>query len=204
MTRTRGAEYPSPAMQKNLADCLKVAGTDSTGLLLAESASGKNFLVRYIRNHSERSDGLFFGINCAALPPELAESELFGHEARAFTGANGTKKGVIELAERGTLLLNEVGKMSRSLQAKPLTFLNKNRFVRVGGERGIDVDTHIIALVFPAAPIPKCRERASETEQRVESVEKEKTMKLELSRAPPKTKAMLPTLPGPQRGLVAS
>jgi DNA-binding NtrC family response regulator len=84
-------------------------------------------------------------MNCAALPPELAESELFGHEAGAFTGAAGRKRGLLELAEGGTLLLNEIGDLPSALQAKLLTFLDQRAFTRVGGERTIGVNARILA-----------------------------------------------------------
>ncbi len=114
-------------------------------LLLGESGSGKDYLARYIHDHSPRRDGPFFAVNCAALPPDLAESELFGHERGAFTGAISRKRGLLELAEGGTLLLNEIGELSLGLQAKLLAFLDHHSFTRVGGETTIPVHARILA-----------------------------------------------------------
>jgi DNA-binding NtrC family response regulator/ankyrin repeat protein len=118
---------------------------DSAILLLGESGSGKDFLAEYIHMHSTRAFGPFRSVNCAALPRELAESELFGHEKGAFTGATGQKRGVFELAEGGTVFLNEIGDMPLELQTKLLTFLDTHRFQRVGGEKEIKSDARIIA-----------------------------------------------------------
>lgn len=138
-------DYPSEAMRSTLQKARQAASGDSVVLLLGESGTGKDYLARFIHNHSSRSDGPFFAINCAAVSPELAESELFGHEPGAFTGARGRKRGLLELAERGTLLLNEIGELSLALQAKLLTFLDTRSFTRVGGETNISVDARLIA-----------------------------------------------------------
>ena len=114
-------------------------------LLLGESGTGKDYLARFIHNHSSRAEGPFFAINCAAVSPELAESELFGHESGAFTGARGRKRGLLELAQQGTLLLNEIGELLPALQAKLLTFLDTRSFTRVGGEVNVSVDARLIA-----------------------------------------------------------
>ena len=137
--------YPSPAMQATMSKALLAAKRASTVLLTGESGSGKDYLARYIHNCSKRADGPFWSINCAAIASELAESELFGHEKGAFTGAMGRKRGLLELAEGGTLLLNEIGELSIRLQAKLLTFLDTRKFTRVGGEKEISVDARIIA-----------------------------------------------------------
>lgn len=138
-------EYPSEVMRATLNQARQAASTDSIVLLLGESGCGKDFLARYIHDHSRRSDGPFFTINCAAVSTQLAESELFGHEPGAFTGARGRKRGLLELAEKGTLLLNEVGELSPILQAKLLTFLDTRSFTRVGGEKEIAVDARLLA-----------------------------------------------------------
>lgn len=138
-------EYPSPAMQATLAKVRVAARRETTILLLGESGSGKDYLARYVHERSRRADGPFFAINCAAVAPELAESELFGHERGAFTGAHGRKRGLLELAEGGTLLLNEIGELSLPLQAKLLTFLDTRQFTRVGGEKNIRVNARLIA-----------------------------------------------------------
>ncbi len=139
------AEYPSKAMRETLAKARYAAAKDSIVLLLGESGSGKDYLARWIHAHSRRCNGPYFSINCAAVPHELAESELFGHEAGAFTGARGRKRGLLELAEGGTLLLNEIGELSLSLQSKLLTFLDTKSFLRVGGERSVHVNARLMA-----------------------------------------------------------
>jgi PAS domain S-box-containing protein len=138
-------KYNSKAMRRMMAQATQIANTDGTILLLGESGSGKDYLARWIHDHSERASGPYFGLNCAALSPELAESELFGHEAGAFTGARGRKKGMLELAEGGTLLLNEIGELPLSLQSKLLTFLDTMTFIRVGGERPVTVEARLMA-----------------------------------------------------------
>lgn len=138
-------ESASPAMQEALAKARAAARRDGIILLLGESGSGKDYLAAYIHRHSPRRDGPYSAMNCAALPPELAESELFGHEPGAFTGAVGRKRGLVELAEGGTLLLNEIGDLSIPLQAKLLTFLDTRSFTRVGGEKTIPVSARILA-----------------------------------------------------------
>jgi PAS domain S-box-containing protein len=138
-------EYPSAAMQATLKSALLAAKRNATILLTGESGSGKDYLAQYIHSHSDRANGPYFAVNCAAIVPQLAESELFGHERGAFTGAVGRKRGLLELAEGGTLLLNEIGELSLSLQAKLLTFLDTRRFTRVGGEKEVTVNARLIA-----------------------------------------------------------
>jgi len=138
-------EYPSKAMRTTLTQARLAALGDSVILLTGESGAGKDYLARYIHEHSRRSSGPYFSINCAAVAPELAESELFGHERGAFTGAQGRKRGLLELAEGGTLLLNEIGELSLPLQAKLLTFLDTRQIMRVGGEKNISVHARLIA-----------------------------------------------------------
>lgn len=138
-------DYKSKAMIAAVARALQAAETDGIVLLLGESGSGKDFVARWIHSKSERADGPFFSVNCAAVPRELAESEFFGHERGAFTGALARKRGLLELAEGGTLLLNEIGELPLSLQAKLLTFLDSRSFTRVGGEKMIRVSARLIA-----------------------------------------------------------
>jgi len=138
-------QYPSPAMQAALRQAKYAAAADSIILLLGESGSGKDYLARWIHDHSRRSSGPYFALNCAAISKELAESELFGHEAGAFTGAGGRKRGLLELAEGGTLLLNEIGELPLSLQSKLLTFLDTKSFLRVGGDKAIHINARLIA-----------------------------------------------------------
>ncbi len=144
-TATAEVEYSSLAMQSALTDARLAAATDCTVLLTGESGAGKDFVAQYIHRHSKRSGGPFHVVNCAGVPHDLAESELFGHEAGAFTGAQRLKRGWFELAEGGTLLLNECTEFPLSLQAKLLTFLDTKSFTRVGGEKTIEVDVRLIA-----------------------------------------------------------
>ncbi len=138
-------DYPSKAMQEALKPARHGARFDGVILLQGESGSGKDHLARWIHNHSPRANGPFFSINCAALPRDLAESELFGHERGAFTGASVRKKGQLELAEGGTILLNEIGELDLLLQSKLLAFLDTSSFLRVGGEKAVRVDARLIA-----------------------------------------------------------
>ena len=138
-------DYPSAAMRATIAAARLAAETDSLILLTGESGTGKDHLARFIHKNSKRSSCPFYLINCAAVSEELAESELFGHEAGAFTGAQRRKRGLLELAEGGTILLNEIGELSLRLQAKLLTFLETKTFARVGGEKMITVDARLIA-----------------------------------------------------------
>ncbi len=140
-----GNDYLSQAMRSTLQKARKAASGDSVVLLLGESGTGKDYLARFIHNHSAYAEGPFFAVNCAAVSPQLAESELFGHEPGAFTGARGRKRGLLELAERGTLLLNEIGELSPNVQAKLLTFLDSRTFTRVGGEKSISISARLIA-----------------------------------------------------------
>lgn len=140
-----GDEELSPAMKTALTQAEVAAQSDGIVLLTGESGSGKDYMARFIHDRSQRSHGPFFSINCAAVAQELAESELFGHEAGAFTGAGKRKRGLLELAEGGTLLLNEIGELTPPLQAKLLSFLDTRAFTRVGGERNVFVDARIIA-----------------------------------------------------------
>ncbi len=137
--------YRSKAMLGALEQALQVAGTESTVLLTGESGSGKDHLAKFIHEHSSRRGGPYFTINCAAVASELAEGELLGHEKGAFTGAHGRKRGLLELAEGGTLLLNEIGELPLQLQAKLLVFLDTRRITRVGGEKEVKVNARIIA-----------------------------------------------------------
>ncbi|MGO8822893.1 MAG: sigma 54-interacting transcriptional regulator [Desulfomonilaceae bacterium] len=138
-------EYVSPAIRLSLAKARIAANTDIIVLIEGESGSGKDYLARYIHNDSKRNGGPFYAINCASIAEQLAESELFGHESGAFTGAIRRKRGLVELAEGGTLLLNEIGELSLSIQAKLLTFLDTFSFTRVGGEKNVTVNVRLIA-----------------------------------------------------------
>jgi len=123
----------------------KVAPTDATVLLQGESGTGKEVIARLIHDCSERTDGPFIPVNCGAIPAELLESELFGHEKGAFTGAVAARKGRFELAEGGTLFLDEIGDMPYDMQVKLLRVLQERVFERVGGGKAIKCNVRIIA-----------------------------------------------------------
>jgi DNA-binding NtrC family response regulator len=123
----------------------RAAGTDTTVLLEGESGTGKELFARALHALSPRADGPFVAINCAAIPETLLETELFGHEKGAFTGAAGRKPGKFELAHRGTLFLDEIGDLPLPLQAKILRALEEKRFDRVGGTVSIQVDVRVVA-----------------------------------------------------------
>ncbi|MBD3308085.1 response regulator [candidate division KSB3 bacterium] len=137
--------YPSAAMNETLNLCVKVASGQGNILITGESGVGKNHLAGMIHRISNRSKGAFFDVNCASLSPSLIESELFGHEPGAFTGAKGRKRGLLELSSNGTLFLDEIGDMPFHLQAKLLSFLDTHTLRRVGGERVIEVNARVIA-----------------------------------------------------------
>jgi DNA-binding NtrC family response regulator len=135
----------SPGMQEVLATVEQVAPTNSTVLLGGESGVGKDMIARAIHQHSRRVSGPFIKINCTAIPENLLESELFGYEKGAFTGAGAAKPGKFELADKGTIFLDEIGDMPGSLQAKLLRVLQEREFERLGGTRTIKVDVRVIA-----------------------------------------------------------
>jgi len=123
----------------------QVADTDVPVLILGESGVGKEVLARFIHTHSSRHDKPFVKVNCAALPHDLLESELFGYERGAFTGALNDKPGKFELADKGTLLLDEIGEMTPHLQAKLLHVLQDSEYMRLGGKRTVRVDARVLA-----------------------------------------------------------
>jgi len=135
----------SPRMQGVVETLRKAARSNSTLLLLGESGVGKEILARSIHNWSPRASKPFVAVNCVALSDELLESELFGHEKGAFTGAHQQKKGLLEIAQRGTVFLDEIGDMKPNLQAKLLRVLQDREFDRVGGTQPIKVDVRVIA-----------------------------------------------------------
>jgi formate hydrogenlyase transcriptional activator len=135
----------SPALKQCMALAEKVAGGDSTVLILGEAGTGKELLARAIHRMSARSQNTFIKLNCAAIPPDLLESELFGHEKGAFTGAVRQKPGRFELAENGTLFLDEVGEIPLALQPKLLRVLQDQEFERLGGTRTLRANVRVIA-----------------------------------------------------------
>jgi PAS domain S-box-containing protein len=135
----------SPAMQKIFRSIELVAETDSSVLLLGETGTGKELIARAIHRSSRRKAAVMVKVNCGALPATLVESELFGHERGAFTGAVQQKKGRFELADRGTIFLDEVGELPLDVQVKLLRVLQEHEFERVGGTHTIRVDARVIA-----------------------------------------------------------
>lgn len=135
----------SPAMQQIFKAVAKVAGTDLTVLLRGESGTGKELIAKAVHENSRRNARPFVPVNCAAIPRELLESELFGHEKGAFTGAVSARRGRFEQAAGGTVFLDEVGDMDLSLQTKLLRVLQERRIERLGGEGSIPADVRIVA-----------------------------------------------------------
>jgi formate hydrogenlyase transcriptional activator len=142
----------SQALRKVLEEVAIVAPTDSTVLLHGETGTGKELVARAVHNLSPRKDRLFVRLNCAAIPSGLLESELFGHERGAFTGALMQKKGRFELADRGTLFLDEIGDISLELQPKLLRALQEHEFERLGSTRTIQVNVRIVAATHRDIP----------------------------------------------------
>lgn len=135
----------STAMKQILKACDQIASSDCKVLLIGESGTGKEVLSKYIHNKSNRASQAFISVNCAAIPETLFESELFGHEKGAFTGASSMKKGLLELADSGTLFLDEVSEMPLDLQAKLLRVLEYPEIRRIGGTTSFKVDFRLIA-----------------------------------------------------------
>jgi two-component system nitrogen regulation response regulator NtrX len=135
----------SAAMDTLFAQIAKVAPTRTRVLITGESGTGKELVARAIHKESPLRDRPFVKVNCAAIPPELIESELFGHERGAFTGASARKKGLFELADGGTIFLDEVGDMILSAQAKVLRVLQSGEFNRVGAETTLKADVRVLA-----------------------------------------------------------
>lgn len=135
----------SPVMLKFQEELARVAPTDAWVLITGENGTGKELAARAVHRGSKRAEAPLVAVNCAAIPEELIESELFGHEKGAFTGADGSRAGKFELAHKGTLFLDEIGDMSLKTQAKILRILQEQSFERVGGARTIRVDVRVIA-----------------------------------------------------------
>src|ERR1022692_4518373 len=135
----------SEAMQKIRENCTRVAPADVPVLIVGESGSGKEVIARFLHHASNRASQKFVKVNCAALPSDLLESELFGYERGAFTGANGSKPGKFELAHKGTLFLDEIAEMQPFLQAKLLHVLQDGRYFRLGATAATHVDVRVVA-----------------------------------------------------------
>ncbi len=180
----------SPALQKVGREIQQVAATPTTVLLLGESGTGKELFARAVHHLSQRRDGPFVAINCAAIPDTLIENELFGHEKGAYTGADQRRVGKFELAARGTIFLDEISEVAPAVQSKLLRVLEERKVNRLGGSADLDVDVRIIAAtnrnlkgavaakqfredlyfrlaVFPVN-IPALRERRSDIRQLAE------------------------------------
>lgn len=135
----------NPIMEELLSKVKMVAKTKATLLITGENGTGKEILANLVHYHSSRKDKPMVNINCGAIPSELVESELFGHEKGAFTGAHARKEGCFELADGGTLFLDEIGEMPKSIQVKLLRAVELGSFRRVGGKEEIEVDVSLIS-----------------------------------------------------------
>lgn len=135
----------NPQVQEVLHSARKVARVDTSVLILGESGTGKELMARYIHDQSPRRNKPFIAVNCGAIPPELLESEFFGHDAGAFTGATQSRIGVMELASEGTLFLDEIGEMPPALQVKLLRALQEQEIKRLGGTKTISIAPRIIS-----------------------------------------------------------
>lgn len=145
ITDTRKLKYDSPAMQEVVDEVDLFAPTEQSVLITGATGTGKESVARLIHERSPRKGKPFIPINCAAIPRELIESELFGHEQGSFTGAHKQKKGVFEEAEGGTLFLDEIGEMPPDMQVKLLRVLQDGEFRRVGGDRTLKANVRIVA-----------------------------------------------------------
>jgi two-component system response regulator PilR (NtrC family) len=142
----------SPAMLELFSMIETIAPTTSTVLVTGESGTGKELVARAVHHHSLRRDRPFVALNCGGLPDTLLESELFGHMRGAFTGADVTKKGLVEVAERGTIFLDEIGEMNQAMQVKLLRVLQDHRFRRLGGTEEIQADIRVVAATNQDLP----------------------------------------------------
>lgn len=141
---TEAAQSRSPSMLEQMEKARRAATTDATVMILGESGTGKEVMARFIHNFSRRKDGPFVPVECSAMPGSLIESELFGYERGAFTGAERTKKGLIESAEGGTLFLDEIGDLGVELQTRLFRFVEERALRRLGGVSQVRVDCRIL------------------------------------------------------------
>jgi DNA-binding NtrC family response regulator len=144
--------WAGDAMKKVMVQIERVAASETRVCILGETGTGKELVARTLHERSQRAAGPFITLNCAAVPAELIESELFGHEKGAFTGAAGRHVGKFEQAERGTIFLDEIGDMPVAMQAKLLRVLEENEIERVGGEKAIPVDVRVIVATHRDLP----------------------------------------------------
>jgi DNA-binding NtrC family response regulator len=145
LSTTAKPESQDPPMQRIIQLAEKIAASHSTVLLTGETGTGKEVMAKYIHAGSQQSKADFVAINCSAFPRDLLESELFGHKAGAFTGATKDKKGLVEMADGGSLFLDEIGEMQLDLQAKMLRFLESGEFFKVGDSKQSRVSVRVIA-----------------------------------------------------------
>ena len=155
--RTFGIIGTDPELDRAITIASQVAATDLTVLITGESGTGKDVFPKIIHQNSARKHGQYFAVNCGAIPEGTIDSELFGHEKGAFTGAIGERKGYFEIADKGTLFLDEVGELPLSTQARLLRVLENGEFTRVGGNKVMKTDVRIVAATN--VDLPKAIER---------------------------------------------
>ncbi len=151
--RTFGIIGTDPELDRAITIAAQVAATDLTVLITGESGTGKDVFPKIIHQNSARKHGQYFAVNCGAIPEGTIDSELFGHEKGAFTGAIGERKGYFEIADKGTLFLDEVGELPLSTQARLLRVLENGEFIRVGGSKVMKTDVRIVAATNVDLPV---------------------------------------------------
>ena len=151
--RTFGIIGTDPELDRAIGIAAQVAATDLTVLITGESGTGKDVFPKIIHQNSSRKHGQYFAVNCGAIPEGTIDSELFGHEKGAFTGAVGERKGYFEIADKGTLFLDEVGELPLSTQARLLRVLENGEFIRVGGSKVMKTDVRIVAATNVDLPL---------------------------------------------------
>ena len=151
--RTFGIIGTDPELDRAIGIAAQVAATDLTVLITGESGTGKDVFPKIIHQNSARKHGQYFAVNCGAIPEGTIDSELFGHEKGAFTGAVGERKGYFEIADKGTLFLDEVGELPLSTQARLLRVLENGEFIRVGGNKVMKTDVRIVAATNVDLPL---------------------------------------------------
>ena len=151
--RTFGIIGTNPELDRAIGIAAQVAATDLTVLITGESGTGKDVFPKIIHQNSARKHGQYFAVNCGAIPEGTIDSELFGHEKGAFTGAVGERKGYFEIADKGTLFLDEVGELPLSTQARLLRVLENGEYIRVGGNKVMKTDVRIVAATNVDLPL---------------------------------------------------
>ena len=151
--RTFGIIGTDPELDRAIGIAVQVAATDLTVLITGESGTGKDVFPKIIHQNSARKHGQYFAVNCGAIPEGTIDSELFGHEKGAFTGAVGERKGYFEIADKGTLFLDEVGELPLSTQARLLRVLENGEFIRVGGSKVMKTNVRIVAATNVDLPL---------------------------------------------------